>query len=156
MRFEMILKKENNLFINKKIMKNTKKAFSLIELLVVVIILWILATLAFLVLWDRIKEARDATRIDNLKELENKLEYYKNKTWDFPEPDNSSVEVLNWKTWKVWVFWTWVIKKIKDIRNIPLDPKEKTYYEYSISETWGLYKLKTTLEVTKKEYILGN
>ncbi len=137
-------------------MKNIKKAFSLIELLVVVIILWVLATLTFLVLWDHIRWARDATRIDNLKEIENKIEYHKNKTWDFPEPDDFVLQVIDWKTWKVWVFWTGMTTKLRGLTVVPTDPKEKTYYEYSVSETWGLYKLKTTLEVSKKPHILEN
>lgn len=138
-------------------MKKTRKAFTFVELLMVVIILWILATLSFLILWDSLKEARDATRIDNLKELENKIDYYKNKTGYYPNPDGPiTIEIKDWKEWNIWVIWSWVIKELWDTTIIPLDPKTNSNYIYMLTKTWQLYKLKAHLEVTEEDHILPN
>jgi prepilin-type N-terminal cleavage/methylation domain-containing protein len=56
------------IFFNKKIMKklNQKKAFTLVELIVVITILAILATVAFMYWQTYVKDTRDAVRITDI------------------------------------------------------------------------------------------
>ena len=83
---------------------NNKKWFTLVELIIVVTILAILATIAFLTLWKYPLQARDTLRISDLKSIEKSLEIYKVKTWELPEPDS-----IDWQK----VFWEWVLQKFE-------------------------------------------
>ncbi len=66
-----------------KNMKN-KKGFTLIELLVVIAIIGILATLAVVALQQARKNARDAKRIADVKQMQTALELYFNDWQAYP------------------------------------------------------------------------
>ncbi len=57
-------------FMKKNISLNNLKAFTLIELLIVITIIWILATGAVTVYTTQIQKARDATRIGDIKSVQ--------------------------------------------------------------------------------------
>jgi uncharacterized protein (TIGR02145 family)/prepilin-type N-terminal cleavage/methylation domain-containing protein len=61
-----------------------KKAFTLIELLVVIAIIGILATLAVVALQQARKNARDAKRIADVKQMQTALELYFNDQQEYP------------------------------------------------------------------------
>lgn len=65
-----------------------KKAFSLVELLVVIAVIGILATLAVVSLQGARKGARDAKRIANIKQIQTALELYYNDQGQYPESLN--------------------------------------------------------------------
>ncbi len=73
-----------------------KKAFTLIELLVVIAIIGILATLAVVALQQARKNARDAKRIADVKQIQTALELYYNQVGSYPElasiTANNSIE----------------------------------------------------------------
>jgi len=65
-------------------MKKNKKGFTLIELLVVIAIIGILATLAVVSLQQARKNARDAKRIADVKQMQTALELYFNDWQSYP------------------------------------------------------------------------
>ncbi len=68
-------------------MKNKKKGFTLIELLVVIAIIGILATLAVVSLQNARKNARDAKRIADVRQVQTALELYFNDWQEYPQVD---------------------------------------------------------------------
>ena len=69
----------------KKIMTKQKKGFTLIELLVVIAIIGILATLAVVALQQARKNARDAKRIADVRQMQTALELYFNDNQYYPD-----------------------------------------------------------------------
>ncbi|MFA5644277.1 MAG: type II secretion system protein [Patescibacteria group bacterium] len=65
-------------------MFNKKKGFTLIELLVVIAIIGILATLAVVALQNARKNARDAKRIADVRQLQTSFELYFNDWQEYP------------------------------------------------------------------------
>ena len=68
-----------------------KKAFTLIELLVVIAIIRILATLAVVSLQNARKNARDAKRMADVKQIQTVLELYFNDNGLYPDSIGSSI-----------------------------------------------------------------
>ncbi|MDD3711051.1 MAG: FISUMP domain-containing protein [Patescibacteria group bacterium] len=66
------------------IIKSRKKGFTLIELLVVIAIIGILATLAVVALQNARKNARDAKRMADVKQIQTALELYYNDIGSYP------------------------------------------------------------------------
>ena len=60
--------------------KYTNKAFTLVELIVVVTILAILGTIAFISLQGYSKDARNSTRIVDMKSVEKVCQYLKSRS----------------------------------------------------------------------------
>ena len=116
---------------------NNKKWFTLVELIIVVTILAILATTAFLTLWKYPLQARDTLRISDLKSIEKSLEIYKVKTWELPEPDS-----IDWQK----VFWEWVFAKVWNLNTLPKDPITGKYYLYNYNKKTKTYLLQSKLE----------
>ncbi len=71
--------------------KNNKPAFTLIELLVVIAIIGILATLAVVSLQNARKNARDAKRIADIRQVQTALELYYNDVGEYPAEATSSI-----------------------------------------------------------------
>jgi len=65
-------------------MKNKKTGFTLIELLVVIAIIGILATLAVVSLQNARKNARDAKRVADVRQMQTALELYFNDWQEYP------------------------------------------------------------------------
>ena len=63
----------------------TKRGFTLVELLVVIAIIGILATLAVVALQQARKNARDAKRIADIKQIQTALELYYNEWGIYPD-----------------------------------------------------------------------
>jgi prepilin-type N-terminal cleavage/methylation domain-containing protein len=66
-------------------MENKRKGFTLIELLVVIAIIGILATLAVVSLQNARKNARDAKRIADVRQMQTALELYFNDWQTYPQ-----------------------------------------------------------------------
>ncbi len=108
------------------------KAFTLVELIVVITILAILSTIWFVSYTWFMSTARDSNRLTQLEWIHNGLETYKTKG-KLPLPDDSITIYASWVTnivWYQWNAWETVLNKIwyqkwwKD----PLDDKYYTYY----------------------------
>ncbi len=106
------------------------KAFTLVELIVVITILAILWTIWFVSYTWFMSTARDSNRLTQLEWIHNWLETYKTR-WKLPLPDDSVTIYASWTIiWYQWNAWETVLNKIwyqkwwKD----PLDDKYYTYY----------------------------
>ncbi len=111
------------------------RAFTLVELIVVITILAILWTIGFISLQWFSRDARDSLRVTDFKSIEKWLEILLTKWESLPEPEDYVEIKANWTTisyqwyawekvlWKVKVFWWWK------------DPLDDTYYTY-LTDTW--------------------
>ena len=77
-------------------MRNTKKAFTLVELIVVITILAVLGTIAFISLQGYSGEARDSKRLQNVNDLVKKVNIEVSKGTPFSNLINASGGVASW------------------------------------------------------------
>ena len=105
-----------------------KFAFTLVEMVVVVMIIIILATIAFLRLWNYSSEANLAKRASDKKNIEEVLDVYKLKNGEYPEFDEENGEKI---------FWPIAWGKVKtNLPELPIDPITKKYYKIDFIPTW--------------------
>lgn len=126
-----------------------KKWFTLVELIVVITILSVLWTIWFLSFWSYSSNARDSTRISDLRSLEKALNIFYAKTSAYPMPDNS-VEIRAGSTVirYQWEVGNTVLRQI-EISDAPTwwkDPLDATYFTYSVNANRNQYQLATFLE----------
>lgn len=139
-------------------MKNLKKhfkGFTLVELIIVITILAILATIGFISLQGYVSNARDWNRVANITNIEKWLTLFELKTWTYPEPDNYYDWIIH--TWwlslsweiivysKLWTVWEWVSRMIK-LSNKALDPLSETEYTYATTQDNTKYQISSVLE----------
>jgi hypothetical protein len=135
--------------------KNMKKRFSwytLVELIVVIVILWILSTIWYMSFNWYTKDSRDSNRVTSISNIKKWLEINKETVWKYPSPDwqilswsiNNQILVYNWEVWE----WIKRILKLSWELKDPLTWANYTYWvtsdnnEYqiwSISEWWKLW-----------------
>lgn len=125
-----------------------KKAFTLVELIVIVTILIILWTIWFVSYSWYLSWVRDTNRESQLKELSNSLSLYAlNKPVPLPE---NNVEVLF--SWSIvsyqWILWSDIIEAIW-YNEEGIDPKDKSYFNYYVTSDRKYYQLLTFLENRK-------
>lgn len=124
-------------------MKN--KAFTFVELIVVVTILAILALIWTVSYTWYIWDSRDAKRQANLSEIKWALKLYKQNRGSYPLPSdrfnisyNSDIVAYQWK------MWSWV--SLSNVDSLPLDPKLNLPYTYSVSKNRTEFQLSASLE----------
>lgn len=110
-----------------------KNAFTLIELVLVIVILVILGTIALINFKWATLSARDSVRISDVTNISNGLFLYNTKSWDFPIPENS-ISVTYW-----WIEFSkiWNLSK-SSLSNLWLswdliDPMTKKPYPYTLT-----------------------
>lgn len=117
-----------------------KKWFTLIELIVVITILAILWTIAFISFKGFTTNARDSVRLNDSSNINKWLSLVYSTEGFYPVPDNYA-KVLDKKGifMKQWEMWNQAQSFInmKDAQ----DPLTKGYYDYSVKENWKLYTL---------------
>ncbi len=111
-----------------------KKGFTLIEILIVVAIIGILASVVLVGLGPVQRQGRDARRISDLRQVQTGLELFFNKNGYYPNAAS----------------WTDVTNALVSsglVSNVPKDPRPAQSYEYGTNGTNGnSYVLKATLE----------
>ena len=134
---------------NKGVSQN-KKAFTLVELIIVITILAILATIAFVSFENYSKSARDAIRVATLKSIEKWLSLIEIKTWKYPTPDEY-ITISSWITIYInqWIVWQLISSEVK-LNKEPKDPKDNTNYLYSTNWNNTKYQLWAYLEEDNK------
>lgn len=119
-----------------------QKAFTLVELIVVITILAILGTIWFISLQWYSLSARDSARISDLNTIAQWLEYHKLQEWVYPFPtDSYDITFSGSLAWKQGVFWQETQTILQNISQVPLDPLTQNPYAYSVTNTRQEYEL---------------
>ncbi len=125
------------------------KAFTLVELIVVITILAILWTIAFVSFQWFSKNSRDSVRISDVNLINKSLKLYVTREGVFPIPDNSNNITFSWATaWHQWEFGTWNLATIRQMNKAPRDPLTWNLYAYSRTALSNEYQLAAALEWT--------
>ena len=96
-----------------------KKAFTLIELMIVVVILWVLmSTILPKLTWAQAR-SRDAWRIADLWNIAAALQVYYDDNWEYPWNNNSEWVCLSWS----WAWVAWSINNYMQSKKVPVDPQ---------------------------------
>lgn len=129
-----------------------KKAFTLVELIVVITILAILWTIAFISLAEYWAYSRDWVRLSNNKVVESSLAYFNAKEWYYPEPSNSQEVIIdNWwdvNLWNTWTIWDSILPDLKSLSDAPVDPVSWEEISYSVTLDKSEFQILSTLEST--------
>lgn len=130
-----------------------KKAFTLVELIVVVTILAILATIAYVWLGRYFQNTRDSARIYDMQQMTNVLELYSNTHWEYPVPSDYEEVTFSWAlAWKQGTFWRSVILELRSFWNdIPVDPLYGNEYSYSTTNNQSEYQIGMMRETFREE-----
>ena len=123
------------------------RAFTLVELIVVITIIWILSTVWFVSYSGYLTGARDSNRISQLTKLSDSLQVYSARKI-LPLPDDKIDITASWSSnviayqWEVWVD---VLETI-DYTNGGKDPKDDTYYTYYLTKNRNSLQLMAMME----------
>lgn len=121
---------------------NSKKAFTLLELIVVIFVSIILSTILFQSLTNYNRTARDAVRISDISNIQSALELYHFSFLEYPLPtDNFSVTYSGAKVWNQWYFWVDTIWDLKKLLKDPIDPLTWNHYTYSLTKNKKQYQI---------------
>ena len=129
-----------------------KKAFTLVEVVVTVVIIWILATISYMSFSGYTWEARDTARHKDLKTISNVLEYEISLGKELPEPDGNLVSESYEVAWKTYNFKTGEFGTnannyfVGKLSALPVDPDSWAKYRYSLSEDGRYYILQATMD----------
>jgi len=123
-----------------------RNAFTLVELIVVITIIAILWTIAFISLQWYSKDARDSVRLTDLSNIDKQLDLYLIKWSKLPLPENAITLQSSWVTiWYQWTFSEEILNKIW-VNGWWKDPLDETYYTYRINWTKKHYQIMWYLE----------
>ena len=115
-------------------MKRISKGFTLIEMLIVITIIALLASLILVGMGGARAKTRDARRIADLHNVMNALELYYSKSYSYPDANNWDGLVEDLITGDI------------GVTRVPKDPLSDGTYEYGVSDDNQDYVLKATLE----------
>ena len=120
-----------------------KYAFTLVELIVVITILAILWTIAFISLQWYSVSSRDSVRISDMSSMKTSLELFHLDAGKYPETTNWTQITYSWtlNAWKQWVFWDDTFSNVENLDQVPTDPLTDKNYVYSITNNKQEYEL---------------
>lgn len=129
-------------------MNKNKKAFTLVELIVVITILAILWTIAFISLEWYSRQARDSKRISDIQSIEISLELFMINSWKYPLPDNWKTVSYSWELLRTqWVVWNIVASNLsRNLQKKPTDPLSNVEYIYSVTNSQREYEVMSIYE----------
>ncbi len=123
----------------------TKKAFTLIELVISMVIIIIISTIVTIMFTGYLVWVRDANRITQVSNIRDWISLKLN-AWEILKPEWSVEIQFNWeKKSYQWYFWPSLIKKIWYSMDWT-DPKDNNYFTYTLSANWKYFQLMTLLE----------
>jgi len=146
------------IFLNNKLDMNFKKikAFTLVELIVVITILAILWTIAFISLQWYSKIARDSVRISDLSNIEKQLEIRVTIGWKLPIPENKVDITASWTIISYQGYaWENTLNNIW-VHNWWKDPLNDEYYTYVTNVNLNKYEILWFLENQLETWINNN
>ena len=125
----------------------TKLAFTLVELIVVIVILAILGTIAFISLQWYSKDARDSTRVSDISTMKTSLELFHLDTGKYPlTTDGFTVTYSGSDIWNQWNFWEDTFSNVQKLDDIPIDPLTSKKYTYSVTKTRQEFQIAGIME----------
>jgi len=128
------------------------KAFTLVELIVVITILAILATIGYISLLGYAVTSRDTTRLADLASVTKVLELYQLQTGSYPAVSNPiNVTFSGTTIWQQWSFWEDTRRFAQRISQVPIDPL--TFSEFAYSKTLSTWEYQVWSVVEKDESI---
>ena len=136
-------------------MKNKKNAFTFVELIITTTIIIILTWIWFTSYSKYIWESRDSQRKSDLAHVASALKMYKQKRWYYPMPWNNFNITYSWTT----VANQWLLNKnvrLSTLEKMPVDPKAKVSYFYSITSNKQEFQIAWTLENEENEISILN
>ncbi len=134
------------------------KAFTLVELIVVITIIAILWTIAFISLQWYSKDARNSVVINDISLIQKNLELFQINTWKYPEPDwpISWIVVNSANVFNQWFIWDNIFTNLWKLNKKPVNPLTWEEYVYSKTTYWNYYELKADLEWNSSLSLLNN
>lgn len=122
-----------------------KKAFTLVELIVVIAVIAIVSSVWIFTFSEYMSEVRDANRITQINNLRDWIALKINSGL-LLKPEWAIEVQSNWdKKLFQWYFWPSLIKKVEYSMDW-IDPKDKSYFTYSLSANWKYFQLMAFLE----------
>ncbi|MDD3145260.1 MAG: prepilin-type N-terminal cleavage/methylation domain-containing protein [Candidatus Gracilibacteria bacterium] len=115
-------------------MKYFKRAFTLVELIVVITILSILGTIAFVSYGLYTSNARDSVRISDIENINKSLNIFNIEHGFFPEPDGPHfISYSGSIAWTQGYFGEDLLRKTQKLSKVPVDPLTGSNYAYSVT-----------------------
>lgn len=133
-------------------LKSTVEGFTIIELLIVMAIMGILATLIFTVSQTSQMRGRDAQRKSDLKQLSNAMELFFSDHGQYPPSSSGAISACPYSAGGS-TDCSWGSGSFSDdtgsvyMRTVPADPKQNRNYYYDTSLTQNAYRLYASLEI---------
>ncbi|MDP2090500.1 MAG: FISUMP domain-containing protein [Candidatus Gracilibacteria bacterium] len=127
-------------------MKN-KQAFTLIELVIVLVILSILGLIAFFTLSGYSTSARDSARISDISRMRTVIELFNVEGGKYPLPTNFVEVTYSGATvWNQGIFGETMKVNTNKLDRIPVDPISESYYTYSLTKKGNEFELGGIME----------
>lgn len=124
--------------------RSARKGFTLIEILIVVAIIGLLASVVLVGLAPAQRRGRDSRRLADLKETQNALELYYNKCGHYPGTEDCAVAAGAPADWAGLT--TALTKASIGVSQIPSDPSAGKDYAYYTNASRNAYLLTAGLE----------
>ena len=124
-----------------------KKAFTLVELIVTIVVLSILLTIAFFSSQWYWKLSRDSLRISDMSTIRTSLEIFYLNSNKYPDPTELYPVTYSWGlAWNQWSFWDSTFINVDKLNEIPVDPLTWKEYIYSVLNTKQEYEIAWIME----------
>ncbi|QFR39331.1 prepilin-type N-terminal cleavage/methylation domain-containing protein [Candidatus Gracilibacteria bacterium 28_42_T64] len=128
-------------------MRNTTKGFTIVELIVVITILAILGTIAFLSLQGYSKKSRNSVRSIDVGTMKQALGIFVVKTGKYPQADNAQdITYSGALVFSQGVFGDNVMTNLGTLSHKPVDPLLELEYNYSVSSSRKKYEIGGIME----------
>ncbi|QFR39340.1 prepilin-type N-terminal cleavage/methylation domain-containing protein [Candidatus Gracilibacteria bacterium 28_42_T64] len=138
-------------------MKINKYAFTLVELIVVITILAILGTIAFISLQGYSANARDSVRQTDIAQITSAMGLFEVKTGVFPEPTQGvDITFSGAQVWNQGTIGDSIILNLGSFNQKPVDPLTESEYTYSRLNTKKEYEVAAVMEGSIAQNSLTN
>ena len=135
--------------------QKNKKGFTLVELIVVIVILAILGTIAFISMQGYSKSSRDSVRISDVSAMKTSLELFHVDAGKYPLPDDWAPVTFSGETlWYQGKFGDNVVTNVsRNMQEAPRDPLNDKLYTYSVQSNKNKIQILTLLEWEELAYV---
>ena len=128
-------------------MNKQKQAFTLVELIVVITILAILWTIAFISLQWYSRDSRDSVRISDMSSIKTTLELFHLWAGKYPITTDGTPVLYSWtEAWTQGNFWEATVTNVDKFDKIPTDPLMDRQYVYSVTHSKQEYEIAWIVE----------